>query len=112
MIGGVCWFLLFGVLKAENGENREMSDVPGFREYTLEQLKTATSGFAVEYIVSEHGEKAPNVVYKGKLENQKKIAVKRFTRMAWPDARQFLVCMRRIDSSICEILFYYSLLYI
>uniref|UniRef100_A0A1J3G5M7 Serine/threonine-protein kinase BSK n=1 Tax=Noccaea caerulescens TaxID=107243 RepID=A0A1J3G5M7_NOCCA len=76
--------------EVENGENSEISDVPGFREYTLEQLKTATSGFAVEYIVSEHGEKAPNVVYKGKLENQKKIAVKRFTRMAWPDARQFL----------------------
>ena len=65
--------------------------MPAFREFTLDQLKSATSGFAVEYIVSEHGEKAPNVVYRGKLENQKKIAVKRFTRMAWPDARQFLV---------------------
>lgn len=75
----------------ENGENSERTDVPAFREYTLDQLKSATCGFAVEYIVSEHGEKAPNVVYKGKLENQKKIAVKRFTRMAWPDARQFLV---------------------
>lgn len=41
--------------------------------------------------MSEHGEKAPNVVYKGKLENQRRIAVKRFNRMAWPDARQFLV---------------------
>lgn len=51
----------------------------------------ATSGFAVENIVSEHGEKAPNVVYKGKLENQIRIAVKRFNRSAWPDARQFLV---------------------
>ncbi|MBA0801067.1 hypothetical protein Gohar_011458, partial [Gossypium harknessii] len=37
-----------------------------------------------------HGEKAPNVVYKGKLENQRWIAVKRFNRSAWPDARQFL----------------------
>ncbi|MBA0558769.1 hypothetical protein Golob_015773, partial [Gossypium lobatum] len=34
--------------------------------------------------------KAPNVVYKGKLENQRWIAVKRFNRSAWPDARQFL----------------------
>lgn len=41
--------------------------------------------------MSEHGEKAPNVVYKGKLENQRRIAIKRFNRMAWPDARQFLV---------------------
>lgn len=62
-----------------------------FREFTLEQLKNATSGFAVENIVSEHGEKAPNVVYKGKLENQMRIAVKRFNRNAWPDTRQFLV---------------------
>jgi len=51
----------------------------------------ATSGFAVENIVSEHGEKAPNVVYKGKLDNQMRIAVKRFNRSAWPDARQFMV---------------------
>ena len=65
--------------------------MPAFREFTLEQLKNATSGFAVENIVSEHGEKAPNVVYRGKLENQSRIAVKRFNRMAWPDSRQFLV---------------------
>ncbi|KAK6158183.1 hypothetical protein DH2020_005497 [Rehmannia glutinosa] len=38
----------------------------------------------------EHGEKAPNVVYKGKLDNQRRIAVKRFNRSAWPDARQFM----------------------
>lgn len=65
--------------------------MPTFREFSVEQLRTATSGFAVENIVSEHGEKAPNVVYKGKLENQRRIAVKRFNRSAWPDARQFMV---------------------
>ncbi|KAF9668946.1 hypothetical protein SADUNF_Sadunf14G0056300 [Salix dunnii] len=73
-----------------NEEKSEVNDLPTFREFTFEQLKNATSGFAVENIVSEHGEKAPNVVYKGKLENQRRIAVKRFNRMAWPDARQFL----------------------
>lgn len=75
---------------AENEGSSDL-DIPAFREYTIEQLRIATSGFAVENIVSEHGEKAPNVVYKGKLENQKRIAVKRFNRSAWPDARQFLV---------------------
>lgn len=74
----------------ENDEMSEVDGLPTFREFTLEQLKNATSGFAVENIVSEHGEKAPNVVYKGKLENQRRIAVKRFNRMAWPDPRQFL----------------------
>ena len=65
--------------------------LPAFREFTYEQLKNATSGFVVENVVSEQGEKAPNVVYKGKLENQMRIAVKRFNRTAWPDAGQFLV---------------------
>ncbi|CAN1237064.1 Serine/threonine-protein kinase BSK3 [Linum grandiflorum] len=75
-----------GDLVEENG----VDYLPALKEFTFEQLKNATSGFAVENIVSEHGEKAPNVVYKGKLENQSKIAVKRFNRMAWPDARQFV----------------------
>ncbi|KAK6947772.1 Serine-threonine/tyrosine-protein kinase, catalytic domain [Dillenia turbinata] len=74
----------------ENEEKGETDDLPAFREYTVDQLRIATSGFAVENIVSEHGEKAPNVVYKGKLESQRRIAVKRFNRSAWPDARQFL----------------------
>ncbi|KAL8141647.1 hypothetical protein V2J09_014679 [Rumex salicifolius] len=74
----------------ENEDKGEAGDLPAFHEYTIEQLRMATSGFAAENIVSEHGEKAPNVVYKGKLENQQRIAVKRFNRSAWPDARQFL----------------------
>lgn len=74
----------------ENEEKNEADSLPTFREFTFEQLRFATSGFAVENIVSEHGEKAPNVVYKGKLENHRRIAVKRFNRMAWPDSRQFL----------------------
>ncbi|XP_024031166.1 probable serine/threonine-protein kinase At5g41260 isoform X2 [Morus notabilis] len=80
------------VPEAEGVETEEKNDLnlPAFHEYTIEQLRMATSGFAVENIVSEHGEKAPNVVYKGKLENQIRIAVKRFNRSAWPDARQFL----------------------
>ncbi|CAK7335535.1 unnamed protein product [Dovyalis caffra] len=74
----------------DNEETSELDDLPAFREYNIDTLRMATSGFSVENIVSEHGEKAPNVVYKGKLENQRRIAVKRFNRSAWPDARQFL----------------------
>ncbi|PPS14140.1 hypothetical protein GOBAR_AA06434 [Gossypium barbadense] len=62
----------------------------GFREYSLDQLRAATSGFCTDNIVSEHGEKAPNVVYRGKLDEDRFIAVKRFNRSAWPDPRQFL----------------------
>ena len=76
---------------SENEEKGESDDLPAFREYSIDTIRMATSGFAVENIVSEHGEKAPNVVYKGKLDNQRRIAVKRFNRSAWPDTRQFLV---------------------
>ncbi|KAJ7951133.1 Kinase family protein [Quillaja saponaria] len=91
-----CWNsqVKASVLEAKDSEDEETNEtekLPTFQEFTLEQLKNATSGFAVENIVSEHGEKAPNVVYKGKLENQMRIAVKHFNRNAWPDARQFLV---------------------
>ncbi|KAA8549342.1 hypothetical protein F0562_001026 [Nyssa sinensis] len=74
----------------ENCGESEQVSLPSFREYTLEQLRAATSGFSVENIVSEHGEKAPNVVYRGKLEDDRWIAVKRFNKLAWPDTRQFL----------------------
>jgi len=87
------WYILIWTFVPEIEDSSEVSNWPTFREFTLEQLKNATSGFAVENIVSEHGEKAPNVVYKGKLENQMRIAVKRFNRNAWPDARQFLVSL-------------------
>ncbi|MQL91950.1 hypothetical protein Taro_024563 [Colocasia esculenta] len=74
----------------EDEENREVDGLPVFQEYSFEQLRLATSGFASENIVSEQGERAPNVVYKGKLDGQRRIAVKRFNRSAWPDTRQFL----------------------
>lgn len=64
--------------------------MPRFREFSWEELKAATDGFSPENIVSDHGEKAPNVVYKGLLENKSWIAVKRFNKSAWPDSRQFL----------------------
>lgn len=62
---------------------------PLFREYSLEKLRAATDGFASDRIVSEHGQKAPNVVYFGRLDRD--VAIKRFNKFAWPDARQFLV---------------------
>ncbi|BFG34014.1 hypothetical protein CerSpe_202870 [Prunus speciosa] len=74
----------------ENGNKNEKDSLPGFSEFTLDQLKAATSGFSSENVVSEHGEKAPNVVYKGTLDDGRWIAVKRFNRSAWPDSRQFL----------------------
>lgn len=60
-----------------------------FSEYSFSDLKAATNNFSSEFIVSESGEKAPNLVYKGRLKNQRWIAVKKFTRLAWPDPKQF-----------------------
>ncbi|KAF8410327.1 hypothetical protein HHK36_002854 [Tetracentron sinense] len=63
--------------------------VPSFSEFSLSDLKAATSNFSSDFIVSESGEKAPNLVYKGRLQNRRWIAVKKFTKMAWPDPKQF-----------------------
>ncbi|OIW18911.1 hypothetical protein TanjilG_25354 [Lupinus angustifolius] len=92
-----CWFhshLKPSVLESsdqENGGKSEINMWGTISEFSLEQLKGATNGFSSENIVSEHGEKAPNVVYKGKIEDGKWIAIKRFNKFAWPDSRQFLV---------------------
>lgn len=74
----------------EGGGRGEEGKVPAFREYGLGELRKATNGFSSEFIVSESGEKAPNVVYRGKLEGTNRlVAVKRFSRQSWPDAKQF-----------------------
>lgn len=65
--------------------------MPAFKEYGLVELRAATKGFSSELIVSESGEKAPNVVYRGKLDGGRLVAVKRFSKQSWPDAQQFVV---------------------
>lgn len=64
---------------------------PPFAEFSFSDLKAATNNFSSDYIVSESGEKAPNLVYKGRLQNRSWIAVKKFTKIAWPDPKQFAV---------------------
>ncbi|CAI0434966.1 unnamed protein product [Linum tenue] len=70
--------------------------VPTFTEFSLADLKAATNNFSSDFIVSESGEKAPNVVYKGRLGNNNSssdrrwIVVKKFTKVAWPDPKQFV----------------------
>ncbi|KAH6777105.1 BR-signaling kinase 1 [Perilla frutescens var. hirtella] len=65
------------------------SGVPSFCEFSFADLKAATNNFSSDFIVSESGEKAPNVVYKGRLQNRRWIAVKRFPKLAWTDPKQF-----------------------
>jgi hypothetical protein len=77
----------------ENGAAEDDgTGVPAFAEYSLDELRAATDGFSPDRIVSEHGEKAPNVVYRGTLFSSGcTVAIKRFGRSAWPDSRQFVV---------------------
>ncbi|KAF5947063.1 hypothetical protein HYC85_017291 [Camellia sinensis] len=63
--------------------------VLSFSEFSFSDLKTATNNFRTDYIVSESGENAPNIVYKGRLQNRRWIAVKQFTKLAWPNPKQF-----------------------
>ncbi|XP_018489482.1 serine/threonine-protein kinase BSK6-like isoform X1 [Raphanus sativus] len=74
----------------ENNDDNDGSSCPSFREFSLEQLRVATDGFSAGNIVSEHNEKVPNIVYKGRLKDGRKIAVKRFQRLSWPDSSKFI----------------------
>ena len=65
--------------------------VPAFAEFSLAELRAATDGFAAGNIVSESGEKAPNLVYRGRLQGgaaRRSIAVKKFSKQAWPDPKR------------------------
>ncbi|KAJ0236825.1 Protein kinase domain-containing protein [Hirschfeldia incana] len=66
------------------------NQVPCFKEFELRELEKVTNGFSPSCIVSEGGEKAPNVVYRGKLEGNRLVAIKRFSNQSWPDAQQFV----------------------
>ena len=79
--------------------------VPAFSEFTLAELKAATDGFSSENVLSESGDKAPNVVYKGQLKNKRLIAVKKFNKNAWPDHKQFAVESLVLLQSINSVLF-------
>lgn len=65
--------------------------VPAFFGFSLSELVASTSNFSSESIVSVSGEKAPNLVYSGRLKNGSRIAVKKFSKTAWPDPKQFVV---------------------
>ncbi|KAH7525238.1 serine/threonine-protein kinase BSK2 [Ziziphus jujuba] len=75
-----------------NGEEEEEQQhgVPAFKYFVLADLQAATNGFSPALIVSESGEKAPNVVYRGKLRNNRLVAIKRLSKLAWPDPSQFV----------------------
>ncbi|KAJ0963980.1 hypothetical protein J5N97_029102 [Dioscorea zingiberensis] len=64
-------------------------ETPPFSEYSLAELTAATGGFSSDSVVSEGGGKAPNLVYKGRLQGRGWIAVKKFSKLAWPDTKQF-----------------------
>ncbi|XP_024022207.1 probable serine/threonine-protein kinase At4g35230 [Morus notabilis] len=80
------------VTNEANGEEESQEEhaVAVFKEFGLAELRAATNGFSSELIVSESGEKAPNVVYRGKLRNNRLVAIKRFSKQSWPDPNQFL----------------------
>ncbi|XP_010449528.1 PREDICTED: probable serine/threonine-protein kinase At4g35230 [Camelina sativa] len=66
------------------------NQVPVFKEFDLSELKKVTNGFSPSCIVSEGGERGLNVVYRGKLEGNRLVAIKRFSKQSWPDAQQFV----------------------
>jgi BR-signaling kinase len=78
---------------------RGKEEVPALAEFSLAELRAVTDGFAAGNIVSESGKKAPNLVYRGRLKGggaapRCSITVKKFSKLAWPDPKQFEVRRR------------------
>ncbi|XP_057966358.1 serine/threonine-protein kinase BSK1-like [Malania oleifera] len=71
------------------GPESAAAGTPSFAEFSFSDLKAATNNFSTDFIVSESGAVAPNLVYKGRLQNRRWVAVKKFYKMAWPDPKQF-----------------------
>lgn len=76
-------------LNHANGAGGDGGGATGFAEFSLAELTAATGNFSSESIVSEGGEKAPNIVYQGRLQNRRHVTVKKFSKLAWPDHKQF-----------------------
>nr|GLL25125.1 probable serine/threonine-protein kinase At4g35230 [Ipomoea trifida] len=86
LVLGVCSLNPFA-----DGKQVDEDQVPAFKEFDLAELRAATNGFSSELIVSESGEKAPNVVYRGKLRSNQLVAIKRFSKQSWPEPQQFVL---------------------
>eukprot|EP00850_Spirogloea_muscicola_P004378 SM000018S03743 [mRNA] locus=s18:1128770:1131524:- [translate_table: standard] len=95
--------------RAENGigghgrvHEPQGGEVPVFRRYSMDELKKATQNFSPKHIVSSaaegHPDKAPNVVYRGRLASGRWVAVKRFQKPAWSDSKRFAAEAAKIGS--------------
>ncbi|KAH7669130.1 Non-specific serine/threonine protein kinase protein [Dioscorea alata] len=60
-----------------------------FRQYSLAEIMAATDGFSWDNIIAKGGGTIPNYVFRGRLPETQQIAVKRFSKNAWPDVEQF-----------------------
>ncbi|GMP98820.1 hypothetical protein CsSME_00046558 [Camellia sinensis var. sinensis] len=73
--------------KKDNHHNPLSSDGPDTRVPSFSEL--CFLEFSPEYIISESSKRASNLVYKGRLQNCQSIAIKKFTKLASPNPKQF-----------------------
>ncbi|KAK6916793.1 Serine-threonine/tyrosine-protein kinase, catalytic domain [Dillenia turbinata] len=67
-----------------------------FCKFPFSDLKFATNNFHSSLIISKNYETTTNIVYKGRLRDQRWIAVKKYTSFAWPDRMVFASEAQRI----------------
>ena len=67
------------------------SQVPCFKRFALRELFDATNGFSGKCIVPGGEMQDLNLVYGGMIEGTGLVAIKRLSKLTWPDAQQFVV---------------------
>ncbi|WZY85076.1 hypothetical protein YC2023_031460 [Brassica napus] len=66
------------------------SQVPCFKRFALRELFDATNGFSGKCIVPGGEMQDLNLVYGGMIEGTGLVAIKRLSKLTWPDAQQFV----------------------
>ncbi|CAA7021993.1 unnamed protein product [Microthlaspi erraticum] len=96
---GCCYSLSssIGDSEQQTHQNHRGGDPTPLTKFPFSDLNAATNNFSLANIVSEGGEEASDVVYKGRLQNGGLIAVKRFKIMAWPDPKKFAEEAQRVE---------------
>ncbi|KAL0694253.1 hypothetical protein Bca4012_061433 [Brassica carinata] len=93
---GCCHSSSSGEVPQQRAHQNQGKGDPPLTKFSFSDLNMATENFSLKNIVSESVGESSNIVYKGRLQNRRLIAIKKFNNMAWPDPKTFVEEARRV----------------
>ncbi|KAF8093441.1 hypothetical protein N665_0383s0069 [Sinapis alba] len=93
---GCCHSSSSGDVPQQRSHQNQGDGDPSLTNFSFSDLVMATENFSLKNIVSESGGESSNIVYKGRLQNRRLIALKKFNNTAWPDPKTFVEEAHRV----------------